>query len=70
MNRIKVFGASHWGDEGSIYGTCSELERDIDQWLVSNPSYYIISQSVALTKNEALISVLYTTIKFERINTK
>jgi hypothetical protein len=69
MNRIKVFSANMYENGDGVYHVQRELQSDIDKWLVANPTYNIISQSVALSKQEALLTVLYSTeLNFERIN--
>ena len=47
-----------------IYQLHEELQKDIDEWILENPTYNILSQSIALNKQEALLTVHYTVLGF------
>ena len=60
MRKIKIFAASMYGDGDGIYQVQLELQKDIDDWINANPSFHIESTSISLTKQEAVLSVVYS----------
>ncbi len=60
MRKIKIFAASMYGDGDGVYQVQEELQKDIDDWLNSNPTFLIENTSISITKEEAILSVVYT----------
>ena len=43
-----------------VYNVRDEIQESVDKWIKNNPTFVIESTSIALTKEEALLSVVYT----------
>jgi len=64
MRKVILF-ASDMYDRGAnkkpgIYNVREDIQERLDKWCRENPSFVIENTSIALTKEEALLSVVYT----------
>lgn len=48
-----------YGDDNGIYQLQEELQKEVDVWINANPYFLIESTAIALTKEGAVMSVLY-----------
>lgn len=60
MRKIKIFAASMYGDGDGVYQMQVEFQKDLDEWIMNNPSFNIESTSISITKQEAILSVVYS----------
>ena len=65
MRRIKLFAADMYPDENKqgrngIGQVRDEIQLCVDHWLDKNPTFIIEHSSISISKEEALLSVVYT----------